>query len=318
MLCSKVLTKKSFIDFKIFKILNAKNPLHYRIFQFVSLLLGARIFMLLLFAFTLYVSTFFLFNQEESLRDFVFDYKVNGIILCSLLSIAAGSIINQFYDFEKDKLQKPFRSKFQSFLKLKYFLYSYIILNALSLGIAYFLSYRIFIFFLIYQFFIWFYSHKLSKILLINNISFVSLSLYPFFGMLVYYQHFSWKLFLMAVFLFLILLIIDILKDVLTIRPDTIFGYKTLPNYLGLRVTRLSLIFLLLANGLVSFLIVFKIHHYNFLVTYFGFSTLVLILSIIPIITFKFRKIFWLINLLRTWVFIGVIFMLLNGIFEKI
>lgn len=274
--------------------------------------------MLVLFAFTLYVSTFFLFNQEESLRAFVFDYKVNGIILCSLLSIAAGGIINQFYDFEKDKLQKPFRTKLQSFLKLKYFLYSYIILNTLSLGIAYFLSYRIFIFFLIYQFFMWFYSHKLSKILLLNNISFVSLSLYPFFGMLVYYQHFSWKLFLMAAFLFLILLIIDILKDILTIRPDTIFGYKTLPNILGLDVTKYSLVFLLLINAMVSFLIVFRIHQYNILVTYFALSTFVLILAIIPIITFRFRKIFWLINLLRLWVFIGVIFMLINGIFEKI
>lgn len=158
-----------------------ENPILYRISQFVGLLLGARIFMLILFAFTLYVSTFFLFNQEESLRAFVFDYKVHGIIFCSLLSIAAGGIINQFYDLEKDRLQKPFRTKLQSFLKQKYYLYSYIALNAISLGIAYVLSPRIFVFFLVYQFLMWFYSHKLSKILIVNNITFVSLTLYPFF-----------------------------------------------------------------------------------------------------------------------------------------
>ncbi|MDO5616414.1 MAG: prenyltransferase, partial [Cruoricaptor ignavus] len=91
-----------------------KNPAHYRVSQFVSLLLGMRIFVLAFFAFTLYVSTFFLFNQEENLRQFVFDYKVHGIIFCSILSIAAGGIINQFYDLEKDRLQKPFRTKLQS------------------------------------------------------------------------------------------------------------------------------------------------------------------------------------------------------------
>lgn len=157
-----------------------ENLLLYRISQFVSLLLGARFFVLVFFTITLYVSTFFLFNQEETLRQFVFDYKIHGIIFCSLLSIAAGGIINQFYDIEKDRLQKPFRSKFQSFLKQKYFLYSYIILNIISLGIAYLLSPRIFIFFLIYQFMMWFYSHKLSKILILNNLTFVALTLYPF------------------------------------------------------------------------------------------------------------------------------------------
>ena len=76
----------------------SNNPILHRLSQLVSLLLGARIFVLALFTFTLYVSTFFLFNQEENLRKFVFDYKVHGIIFCSVLSIAAGGIINRFYD----------------------------------------------------------------------------------------------------------------------------------------------------------------------------------------------------------------------------
>ncbi|MDO4225671.1 MAG: prenyltransferase, partial [Bergeyella zoohelcum] len=72
----------------------------YRASQLLSLLLGARIFLLIFFAFALYVSAFLLFNQEETFRQFIFDYKVNGIILCSILTIAAGGIINQFYDLE--------------------------------------------------------------------------------------------------------------------------------------------------------------------------------------------------------------------------
>lgn len=307
-LASLVLTKR----------MMAKSPLIIRMSQLVSLLLGARIFMLLLFTFTLYVSTFFLFSQEESLRNFVFDYKVHGIILCSLLSIAAGGIINQFYDFEKDKLQKPFRTKLQSFLKQKYFLYSYIILNIISLSIAVLLSPRIFVFFLVYQFMMWFYSHKLSKILIVNNLTFVSLTLYPFFGMLVYYQHFSWKLFWMAMFLFLILLIVDILKDILTLRPDTIFGYRTLPNVLGIKTTTIVLSILLIANAWVSFLVEQHISEHYLLVVYFSLSIVILLLSLLPIFFFRFKRMYWLVNLLRIWIFLGVVFMLLNGIFERI
>ncbi len=294
-----------------------QNPTLYRISQFVSLLLGARIFVLMFFVFTLYVSTFFLFNQEESLRKFVFDFKVHGIIFCAVLSIASGGIINQFYDLEKDRLQKPFRTKLQSFLKQKYFLYSYIALNIISLGVAYLLSPRIFIFFLIYQFLMWFYSHKLSKVLFLNNLTYVALTLYPFFGMLVYYQHFSMKLFLMAAFLFLILLIIDQIKDILTMRPDKIFNYQTSPNVLGLKPATIIISLLLILNAIVSCLIVEKVQHFNYLVIYFSISAFVLILCLLPIFYFKLKKMFWLMNLLRIWVFIGVIFMLLNGIFEK-
>lgn len=207
------------------------NPILYRISQFVGFLLGARVFVGLLLTFALYVSTFFLFNQEESLRNFVFDFKVHGIIFCTVLSIFAGGIINQFYDREKDQLTKPFRTKLQSFLKQKYFLYAYLTLNLISLGIAFLISPRVFVFFLTYQFFMWFYSHKLSKILILNNLTFVSLTLYPFFGMMVYYRTFSVRLFLMAVFLFVILLIIDITKDFLTKNADKIFGYVTIPNF---------------------------------------------------------------------------------------
>lgn len=287
----------------------------YRASQLLSLLLGARIFLLIFFAFALYVSAFLLFNQEETFRQFIFDYKVNGIILCSILTIAAGGIINQFYDLEKDKIQRPFRTKLQTFLKQNYFLYSYIVLNIVSLGVAFWLSFNIFIFFIAYQFMIWFYSHKLSKILVINNLSFVSITLYPFFGILIYYQHFSKRLFFMALFLFILLLIIDILKDILTIRADAIFNYKTLPISFGLKISRGVLGILLMLNTLIGYLIIDNISNGFLLKIYFGVSSILFLLLIFPIIFFRLKNIFWLHNLLRLWIFIGLIFMLLNRLY---
>ena len=282
----------------------------------MSLLLGARIFLLLLFTFTLYVSTFFLFNQEESLRKFVFDYKVHGIIFCSVLSIAAGGIINRFYDNEKDRVSRPFRTRLQSFLKEKYFLYSYITLNVVTLVISAILSPRILVFFLVYQFLIWFYSHKLSKILIVNNLTFVSLSLYPFFGMLVYYQHFSYKIFLMAIFLFLLMLTIDLIKDVLTKNVDKVFGYNTIANVFGKKTSYHIIALVIFLNILVSSVIVYSYHQLNIFSWYFVISIFFFLLLIFPILTYQKNKMFWVINLFRVWVFVGVIFMLFNGIYS--
>ena len=282
----------------------------------MSLLLGARIFLLLLFTFTLYVSTFFLFNQEENLRKFVFDYKVHGIIFCSVLSIAAGGIINRFYDNEKDRVSRPFRTRLQSFLKEKYFLYSYITLNVVTLVISAILSPRILVFFLVYQFLIWFYSHKLSKILFVNNLTFVSLSLYPFFGMLVYYQHFSYKIFLMAIFLFLLMLTIDLIKDVLTKNVDKVFGYNTIANVFDKKTSYHTIALVIFLNILVSSVIVYSYHQLNIFSWYFVISIFFFLLLIFPILTYQKNKMFWVINLFRVWVFVGVVFMLFNGIYS--
>ena len=210
--------------------------------QFVSLLLGVRIFRLVFLTFSLYVFTFFIIKTV----DFK-DVKIHGIIFCSLMSIAAGGLINQFYDEEKDKIIKPFRARLQAFLKKKYFLYFYLILNVLSLGISLYLSWRIFLYFIVYQFFIWFYSHKLSKILLINNFTYVLLSVYPFFGVLVYYQYFTIGIFLLSAFLFLFLLSMDIIKDLLSREADEALGYQTFPIVYGIEKTSKLMQMLLLS-----------------------------------------------------------------------
>ncbi len=289
-----------------------KNPLFYRLSQFIGFVLGARVFVALLLTFALYVSTFFLFNQVESLRNFVFDFKVHGIIFCTVLSILAGGIINQFYDREKDQLTKPFRTRFQSFLKQKYFLYAYLILNSFSLGIAGLISVRVFMFFLM-----WFYSHKLSKLLIINNLTFVGLTLYPFFGMLVYYRTFSMKVFLMAVFIFLMMLIIDIIKDTLTKNADKVFGYVTIPNFFNSAVTKTIIVILLIFVQFISGLIIYKRGLDSIMSYYFAASIFIQIFSIILVLSKRKYSKFINLNILRIWIFIGILAMLFDGITKR-
>ncbi len=291
-----------------------KNPLFYRFSQFIAFIMGARVFVTLLLTFALYVSTFFLFNQEESLRNFVFDFRVHGIIFCTILSVLAGGIINQFYDLEKDQVTKPFRTRVQYFLKQKYFLYAYIALNVFSLGIAGMISIRVFFFFLIYQFLMWFYSHKLSKLLIINNLTFVSLSLYPFFGMLFYYKTFSLLIFFMSIFIFLMLLIIDVLKDTLTKNADKVFGYFTIPNYFSSTTSSAIIVFLLVGAQISSGLIIWKMGLHSIMSYYFAASIIIQIISVFLVLNkAKYSK-FANLNMLRIWIFVGIIAMLANGI----
>ncbi|WP_284463457.1 UbiA family prenyltransferase [Chryseobacterium sp.] len=294
------------------------KSLSYRFSQFVGFLLGARFFVAALLTFALYVSTFFLFNQDESFKSFVFDFKVHGIIFCTVLTILAGGIINQFYDLEKDSVVKPFRTRVQSFIKQKYFLYAYLGLSAISLGVAWMISHNVFIFFVVYQFFMWFYSHKLSRVLIVNNLTFVSLTLYPFFGMMVYYETFSKKVFLMAVFLFLILLCIDIVKDTLTRSVDKTFGYTTIPNYFKGRNTKIILISLLIVTMTVSMKIITKTGVVGFMAYYFAGGLFVMIFCVFLLLKASRRNNFFILSVLRLWVFVGIIAMLLNGIEHKL
>lgn len=295
-----------------------KKSLFYRFSQFVGFLLGARFFVAALLTFALYVSTFFLFNQDENFRKFVFDFKVHGIIFCTVLTILAGGIINQFYDFEKDHLVKPFRTRIQSFIKQKYFLYVYLFLSVLSLGVAWLISHRVFLFFVVYQFFMWFYSHKLSRVLILNNLTFVSLTLYPFFGMMVYYGTFSKKVLLMAVFLFLILLCIDIVKDTLTKRVDKVFDYITIPNYFTNRSTKIIIISLLIITMAVSMKLISRTGISGFMAYYFTGGLFVMILCVYLILNYSRKSKFLTLNILRFWVFVGIVAMLLNGIENKL
>lgn len=293
------------------------KSLYYRFSQFVGFLLGARFFVAALLTFALYVSTFFLFNQDESFRNFVFDFKVHGIIFCTVLTILAGGIINQFYDLEKDHVVKPFRTRIQSFIKQKYFLYAYLGLSFISLGVAWLISHNVFIFFVVYQFFMWLYSHKLSRVLIVNNLTFVSLTLYPFFGMMVYYETFSKKVFLMAVFLFLILLCIDIVKDTLTKSVDKAFGYTTIPNYFKTKNTKIILTALLIITMIISMKIITRTGVSGFMAYYFAGGLFVMIFCVYLLFNSSRKSNFLTLNILRIWVFIGIIAMLLNGIESK-
>ena len=79
-----------------------------------------------------------------------------------------------------------------------------------------------------YIFLIWLYSHKLNKYPLVGLFSAATLAILPFFAIFVYYKNFSEIIFTHASFLFFVLLIRELIKDLENIKGDLIQNYNTI------------------------------------------------------------------------------------------
>ncbi|MFY7815823.1 MAG: prenyltransferase, partial [Chryseobacterium taeanense] len=131
-------------------------------------------------------------------------------------------------------------------------------------------------------------------------------------------ETFSKKVLLMAIFLFLILLCIDIVKDTLTKSVDKAFGYTTIPNYFNAKTTNGIIVSLMFITMAVSLKLILRTGISGFMAYYFVTGLLVFILCIYLIISNSRRNKFFTINILRLWVFLGIISMLLSGLEGKL
>jgi 4-hydroxybenzoate polyprenyltransferase len=82
----------------------------------------------------------------------------------------------------------------------------------------------------------------------IGNLHASVLAVFPFFGIFLYYHNYSLVIFLHASFLFLLVLLRELSKDLLTYRGDIIYNYQTIPVRYNLYTAKIVISF-------VSFLI---------------------------------------------------------------
>ncbi len=191
-----------------------------------------------------YLSAIFILapNNMPAL-DIVLDSGIFILVLASALSIASGYIINNFYDSRKDLINRPNKSMLDRLVSQKTKLYVYFTLNFIVAFSCIFLSWRVLFFFSAYIFLIWFYSHKLKKYAFIGNITAAMLAVMPFFAILIYlakkdrFRHFELAhteiIFAHAAFLFLLILIREMVKDLENIKGDLANGYLTIPIIYG-------------------------------------------------------------------------------------
>ncbi len=187
-----------------------------------------------------YLAAIFIFSPHKSLRHVFFDINLFFIVLASVCVIASGYIINNFYDKEKDQINRPVKSKIDGFVSQKTKLSIYFLLNFIGVLLAYLVSWRASLFFSIYIFLIWFYSHKLKKYPIVGVVSVTILTIMPFFAVFVYYKNFSKIIFVHAIFLFLLLMIRELVKSLENIDGDILVNYKTVPIKYGESFTKIA------------------------------------------------------------------------------
>ena len=226
-----------------------------KVFALFSVVRGYNLIVLIL---AQYLAALFIFAPEVGHRQLLTNPKLDGLILCSILCVAAGYIINNFYDLEKDELKRPLQVYLQKQVSQGFKLTVYIVLNSLALIIAALISWKVFIFFLVYQFLVWFYSHKINRFALIKNFYLVVIRVMPFFALLVYFDHFTFNLALHATFLTILLLITDIVKDLSSQKADLIYNYDSIPIKYGIDFTKVLISCLIITELIIGIIIIMK------------------------------------------------------------
>ena len=180
-----------------------------------------------------YLSAIFILSPEKRALNVLLDFNLFIIVLASSITIASGYIINSFYDNKKDIINRPNKTLLDRFVSQKTKLSVYFSLNFIAVLLSFFVSWRAVLFFSVYIFLIWFYSHKIKKLVLIGNLMAAFMAILPFFAILLYFKNLYAVIFAHAAFLFLLLLVREMIKDLENIKGDLANGYNTIPIIYG-------------------------------------------------------------------------------------
>lgn len=243
-------------------------PFYYKFFSLFSVVRGYNIVIMLL---AQVLSAVFIFAPNKPLGTVLFDHKLIALILATASVVAGGYIINHFYDSGKDAINRPVKTKLDAYISNSTKLYSYFVLNFVGLGLGLLVSWRAGLFFSVYIFLIWFYSHKLKRYPLIGLFGGVVLTLLPFFAIFAYYKNFEEIIFVHAGFLFFVLLLKDLIKDLENLKGDMLFNYETIVVKYGEHFTRL-LVSLVVLLSLMPLYFLFKYPEIGYMKYYFVFA----------------------------------------------
>ena len=213
-----------------------------KFFSFFSVIRGYNILVLII---AQYLAAIFIFSPTKILKNTLFDIHLFYIILATICVVASGYLINDFYDAKLDKINRPLKARIDNYVKQSTKLSLYFILNILGVIFGLLISWRAALFFAIYIFGIWLYSHKLKRYPSIGVFSATMLTILPFFAVFVYFKNFSKIIFVHAFFLFLVIMIRELLKDLQSMKGAVVHNYDTFPIVYGEKKTKLVCLFLL-------------------------------------------------------------------------
>mgnify|MGYP000244660945 CR=1 FL=1 len=249
------------------------NTFFLKIFSLLSVIRGYNILVLIA---AQYLAAIFIFSDTKSVKPVVFDWHLLYLVIATVCVVASGYIINNFYDKKADIINRPIKTGLDSYVKQETKLTLYFTLNFIGFFFGWLVSWRAALFFSIYIFGIWFYSHKLKKHPLIGLITATTLTILPFFVIFVHYKNFSKVIFVHAIFLFLVIMIRELMKDLENIKGAIVNNYTTFPVKYGEQNTK-KLIILLMVLTLVPIGVLFNYPAIEYMKYYFYLAAITLI-----------------------------------------
>ncbi|MFS4483719.1 geranylgeranylglycerol-phosphate geranylgeranyltransferase [Hyunsoonleella sp. 2307UL5-6] len=209
-----------------------------KFFSMFSVIRGYNILVVVL---AQYLTSIYILAYNITVKSVICDLNLLALVLASAATIAGGYIINSFYDSEKDLINRPIKSTLDRLVSQNTKLSFYFVLNFIAVILASYVSFKAVLFFSIYIFGIWFYSHKLKKLPFVGNLTSAVLTIIPFFAIFMYYKNFETVIFVHAVFLFLMISMRELTKDLENIKGDVAQNYVTIPVAYGENLSKIML-----------------------------------------------------------------------------
>tara|TARA_A100001388_G_C28724590_1_gene478247 strand:+ start:539 stop:1300 length:762 start_codon:yes stop_codon:yes gene_type:complete len=200
-------------------------------------------------------------------------------VLSIVLSIMGGYLINAFYDFEKDMINQPDKTYFNRIVSKKSCLNLYVICVLSSIIIAYLINYKIWIFIIMLNVALWIYSHKLRKKPLLGEISASLLMISFFVGISVLYMKIDKTLIIFSTYILTIDLTREIIKKMISLKGDLIVGEKSIPILFGIKKSK-YIIFYMMISSILAILTLLPIIIETYISIYFIISLLIISVNI--------------------------------------
>lgn len=283
----------------------------WKLFGLFSVVRGYNILIIVL---AQYLTSIYILAPDLPVRKVVFDLNLLMLVLASSTAIAGGYIINNFYDREKDIINRPRKTMLDRLVSQRTKLSAYFTLNFLSVVLASYVSFSAVLFFSIYIFVLWYYSHRLKRYPFVGNLTAAILAVVPFFAVFIYYQNFALVIFVHATFLFLLISMRELVKDLENIAGDLVQNYRTIPVVYGERVSKIMLTLLAVLTLIPVY---FLIQYFDIgYMRYYFYVTIIALIVFVIFLWLSAKKLHYILlhTILKLGIVIGVMSIVLLDI----
>lgn len=229
----------------------------------------SRPYNLVIVGFAQFMTALCLVESSRQGLPVVQDPNLYLLIFSTLLLMAAGYVINDYYDVKIDYINKPREVIIGKGMKRRVALLLHTTLNLAGIGIAAMISPRIAVMHFIASFLLWLYSNSLKRLPLWGNLVVALLTGGSIWIVGYYYQKAELIVLTYALFAFFLNLIHAIIKDIEDRQGDRKHGVRSIPIVFGFRNTKRALFLIAFIFIAVIIIVTIKINN-PLLFYYFG------------------------------------------------